>query len=384
MKDLNELFFSIYIEKIENRGEDAEPLIVVGDSSVLLGVFDGLGGAGSIQKYRIDNDTEYKSGAYVASRVTRGVIKWFFNHYNLHRFLELQLNKKEFSFFDSLPLGRERKNNKVMKGYIKEFLNYLEKILTEELIKKENDYADKAKVSMLKSKSVNLLPTTLALLYTTSINSQKVTFSFWAGDSRVYKLNLGGLVQLTCDDIDEVDGSLESINSNAPMNNYINASKPFHINYDFFLESESKQILIASTDGAFGVFDTPLLFELAILNTLQESNGLKMWKSKMQSILKERQNDDISLVIYPVGFKNFDEIKKFYKPRTNLLNSKSRPYINIESDIKILEKQIKSLSYILDEKEVELENMKIREWNGYSNHYLKQIKHHYEEKRREL
>lgn len=383
MDNSNELFFSIYLEKIEKKGEDAQPLISIDNSNILLGVFDGLGGAGSIQKYRIDEDQEYKSGAYVASRVTHKMVEWFFSYYNLHSLIELQITKKEFNFFTAFPLKKEKPSSEIIKKTIEAFLSHLKKMLLEELNYKEDMYADKEKVSKLKSKSVNLLPTTMSLLYSTNIENKKIIFSFWAGDSRSYKLDSNGLMQLTCDDIDEIDGSLDSINSNSPMNNYINISKKFHINYDFFIEDESKKILISSTDGAFGVFDTPILFESAILNTLQKSNNIKMWKSKLEFMLKSRQNDDISIIIYPIGFNNFDEIKQFYKSRNQFLNHTIKNHINIESDINVLEKQIDSLKTVLDGKEIELDNMIVQEWDRYSQNYLKKVKHHYEEKRKE-
>jgi len=366
MNHLDELFFSIYIEKIEKKGEDAKPLIAINDTSILLGVFDGLGGAGSIQKYKIDGHDDYKSGAYLASRATYNIVECFFRNYELAQFIE-----------------KDKDYNKSINVSIQKFLGDLQNFLREELQRQEEVHADKDRVSKLKSKSVKLLPSTMSLLYTADIQGKKTIFSFWAGDSRSYKLDASGLMQLTCDDIDEVDTSLESINSNAPMNNYINLSEKFHINHDFFIENETKQILISSSDGAFGVFDTPILFESAILSTLESSNSIKMWKSKLEVILKERQNDDISIIIYPIGFNDFDEIKQFYKSRNKLLNQMIQKHINIESDMKVMERQIDSLESVLNSKKRELEDMIVKEWDSYSQNYFKKLKHHYAEKRKE-
>ena len=383
MNHLDELFFSIYIEKIEKKGEDAKPLIAINDTSILLGVFDGLGGAGSIQKYKIDGHDDYKSGAYLASRATYNIVEWFFHNYELDQFIEWELDKKKFDLFNSFSLKKDKDYNKGINLSIKKFLGHLQNFLREELQRQEEVHADKDRVSKLKSKSVKLLPSTMSLLYTADIQGKKTIFSFWAGDSRSYKLDASGLMQLTCDDIDEVDTSLESINSNAPMNNYINLSEKFHINHDFFIENETKQILISSSDGAFGVFDTPILFESAILSTLESSNSIKMWKSKLEVILKERQNDDISIIIYPIGFNDFDEIKQFYKSRNKLLNQMIQKHINIESDMKVMERQIDSLESVLNSKKRELEDMIVKEWDSYSQNYLKKLKHHYAEKRKE-
>jgi len=65
------------------------------------------------------------------------------------------------------------------------------------------------------------------------------------------------------------------------------------------------------------------------------------------------------------------------------LNHMIQNHINIESDINVLEKQINSLETVLDSKKLELKNMIVQEWDSYSQNYLKKVKHHYKEKRKE-
>ncbi len=63
--------FSIDIEKISGQGEDSEPLLHHDDQSLLIGVFDGLGGAGSAV---YESDGAKHTGAYYASRISRSVV----------------------------------------------------------------------------------------------------------------------------------------------------------------------------------------------------------------------------------------------------------------------------------------------------------------------
>src|SRR6478609_4220164 len=63
--------FSIDIEKISKRGEDAPPIFIsFDDNSHVIGVADGLGGAGGTL-YEIENTK--RSGAYIASRAINSI-----------------------------------------------------------------------------------------------------------------------------------------------------------------------------------------------------------------------------------------------------------------------------------------------------------------------
>jgi len=363
MKAIDNLYFSIYIEKIKNKGEDAKPLVVTENSNILLGVFDGLGGAGSIQKYKIGDDKDYKSGAYIASRVVKNTVKAYFEYVNLNKLLNYKFSiySFNFSFF---------KDKKIDQKNIEKFIKGLEQDILESLELYENSYADNSKSSLLKSKSVNLLPTTMALMSMIYINERRYIFTFWAGDSRNYILYKYGLSQLTIDDIDDFDCTLNAINSNAPMNNYISLSKDFRINYRYFKEEEEKQILISATDGAFGVFDTPLEFEFMIIQTMQNSNSVKMWNEQIKSILKERQNDDISLIVYPVGFSDFNDIKNFYRERFNILSQKIESIKKNKEDIKRIENKLLEIQEVLQTNQKLFEQQLNRDWEEYRNLYL--------------
>ena len=169
------LSFSIYIEKIKDKGEDSKPLFLLGDSSILLGVFDGLGGAGSIKKYQIQNNNEYNTGAYIASRVACNFSKEFFTENNFLRYLHtfIGIKKVKNSYFN---FSKNDDDIKIIENQIKKFLNSFKKSLLEELVKKEKLYGNNKIVSKIKSKSINILPTTMSLMYSTKIQNKNYIF----------------------------------------------------------------------------------------------------------------------------------------------------------------------------------------------------------------
>ena len=58
--------------KVAGEGEDADPILRVGPDLGLLGVFDGMGGAGGTV---YDTPDGRHSGAYIASRFARNVVE---------------------------------------------------------------------------------------------------------------------------------------------------------------------------------------------------------------------------------------------------------------------------------------------------------------------
>src|SRR5437879_2179910 len=70
-------FFAFCVEQKPGEGEDADPLVSISSlwDHGLIGVFDGMGGAGSaVHMYRGVKHT----GAYIASRLAREVVETFF------------------------------------------------------------------------------------------------------------------------------------------------------------------------------------------------------------------------------------------------------------------------------------------------------------------
>lgn len=63
-------------EKKEGRGEDSDPILYKNNESVLIGVFDGMGGAGGVEcESDFTRDGIRKTKAYVGSRIVRDAIE---------------------------------------------------------------------------------------------------------------------------------------------------------------------------------------------------------------------------------------------------------------------------------------------------------------------
>ena len=64
-------------DKIEGRGEDSDPILFHNDNIIVVGVFDGMGGAGGAEcesDYSVNGHLMTK--AYVGSRIVRDAIEF--------------------------------------------------------------------------------------------------------------------------------------------------------------------------------------------------------------------------------------------------------------------------------------------------------------------
>ena len=64
--------FGFNLAKIPDQGEDADPIVRDGPDLGLIGVFDGMGGAGGTVYETPDGR---RTGAYLASRIARDVVE---------------------------------------------------------------------------------------------------------------------------------------------------------------------------------------------------------------------------------------------------------------------------------------------------------------------
>lgn len=270
--------FSIWIEKIEDKGEDAFPTLIVDDNEGLLAVFDGLGGAGS-KTYPIDEKQSY-SGAYLASRHAKDVLE------------QLYCNEEEEEFLAILE--------EILKH---EFKTYLENL--------------PQKQSLLKSKLIKSLPTTLAgIYYFVNEETQLEIEAFWAGDSRSYLLTKKGLIQLSKDNLTNDPDALQSLLEDATISNCIHAEGDFNIQNAYFVADEPLVLIVAS-DGCFGYVESPMHFEYLLLKTLMESQyDIVDWKDKIEESLKKIAADDVSLALLAWQFDNVEQLKKHFFQRS--------------------------------------------------------------------
>lgn len=268
--------------KKKDAGEDADPLCIVRKDRTwgVLGVFDGMGGAGA-RKYVHKDTGEEHTAAYWASRIVKSSV-------------EVLLNER--------PVGKDP-------------VEYIEENLHNTIVEKLNDaIVNFPSASTTMSKMIRKLPTTLALC-AFKVDEDFVDIRcYWAGDSRVYLLNKNGVTLLTIDDADAPDGDpFSPANMDLAMNNTVCQDREFRINKSLLklkLEKDNPFVLIPCTDGCFGYYKNPIEFESMLRSQLLNSNDEDNWSDKIKkAIIDNIQQDDFSMSIISLGVNSFAELK---------------------------------------------------------------------------
>ena len=327
----------IDIPKTENKGEDAPPINIssADGKHCLVGVFDGLGGAGSTM---YEEDGEIHSGAYIASRIARDTTESFF------------IEKiKEIDF-------------QISKINLESLKNNIKDALTSKLKKQ------KFQQSKLKSALIKTFPTTLAVGYAT-FDADKIKIeTFWAGDSRVYALlPEKGLVQLTKDDLKLDNDPYQNIEFDSPLSNLVNLDEDFKFNNHSY-QIPCPAILIAASDGCYGYYSTPMHFEEMILESLRSSNNIEDWKKEISIKLASVSGDDCTMAVNFIDTedKEFFHIKELYRERQEVLYGQFMKEINkIESTVKELTSSKDDILSELKAKEFEKQTKCLEMWNKY-------------------
>lgn len=292
----NPMSFCFMSEKKADNGEDSDPLLIVRDSISVVGVFDGMGGAGSTM--HVMGGTE-KTGAYFASRKVKQVTESFFSQ------LASDTNKSTI-LSDTIADD--------LKTHIKSSFNSLRK-----------DCPPKVK-SGLKSAMIKEFPTTLSVVLLQRTDNVISVVSLWAGDSRNYLLTPKGLFQISIDDLESKGDPYENLSSDSPLSNQICADRDFVINKLSVSIKEERFIVFSATDGCFGYYPTPLHFEDALLRNLSKATTEQDW---MQLLKEEFQNvaaDDTSMSCLIYGFEDFNSLKNSLFDRTRFVECKIHEY----------------------------------------------------------
>ncbi|WP_406547008.1 hypothetical protein [Succinimonas sp.] len=255
----------VYSEKLSDRGEDAA-VLKVNDTASLAGVFDGLGGSGA----RSYSRAEFKSGAYLASRVAALTVRDWFK------------NLTENSAPENFDFGGADKMN--LKKMIKDSLLEFKSILKEE------------QVTRLKSSFSKELPTTMAIQLIVPLESEskyccQANF-LWAGDSRGYIFDEDGLHQITEDDNDVAD-PFENISADGKMTNVIYAGGNFTVHFRSVPMKKPFLSFVAS-DGCFGYFSSPMEFEYHLLRALVDARSFMEAEHRLYDCFEARAEDDFS------------------------------------------------------------------------------------------
>jgi serine/threonine protein phosphatase PrpC len=305
--------FKFCTAKVAGEGEDADPILRVGPDLGLLGVFDGMGGAGG-RVY--DTPDGRHSGAYIASRFARNVVER----------LMLELIKPEWDL-DGPATAAE-----------------LHRLLASSLAARLAEL--KAPETTLRSKLVKALPTTmtLAVLQRTDPAAGRYTCHlFQAGDSRAYVAEPdGGLRQLTTDQLRSGGDAMRNLTDDSVMSNCISADAEFYIDHHQ-VQLQAPFLLLCATDGCFAYVRSPMHFEHLLLSTMQGARDVPDWQRALEAEVTAITGDDAAIALLGLG-ADLDGFKKLFKDRTDELGRRYiDPLDELDGQVRQAEQQLAGL-----------------------------------------
>jgi serine/threonine protein phosphatase PrpC len=328
--------FAFNLEKIADHGEDSDPILRDGPDLGLVGVFDGMGGAGGTVYETPDGP---RTGAYLASRIARDVVE--------RKMLDLlepdwHLNGK------SAASDLQRSVQHALRQRLEE-LNPAR--------------------SGLRSRLIRALPTTMALTALQRIQPGGPVWAghvFWAGDSRAYVFESSGARQLSTDDLRDPGDALANLRRDSVVSNAMSADVEFHVNYRR-VQLRAPFVVICATDGCFGYVRTPMHFEHLVLSRLLEARTTEAWSSSLQAEIAAVTGDDAAMSMLGVG-ADFKEFQKLFAPRVaELARDVIEPLNQLDDTVARVEQELQELrSRQLDET--------TKRWNRYKagyEHYLR-------------
>jgi serine/threonine protein phosphatase PrpC len=327
--------FKFNNHKILHEGEDATPILMQSDAFHILGVFDGLGGAGS-QKHEVTNNG-IKTGAYIASRCAKTVVQQFFSRFFLNK-----VDLVDSSWIDKLE------------NYIKQQLPVC--------CAKCCHISLQPSAQKIKSKSLAQFPTTMAILVAPK-KADNAMVVVWAGDSRCFMLSPeSGLQQLTEDDTILKNDALENIKNDSPLSNFIDTEKPFKLNFNS-IKRPSVSILISCTDGCFSFLPTPMHFEFLFLDTLFKTETFEEFNRQLEQIIATSAGDDSSMSLVVEGVASYELLKQAFSERYYLVNDNFiSPLNSILSNIRSAKEEFDSLTNSYTE-------LRAKKWSSYTKQY---------------
>jgi serine/threonine protein phosphatase PrpC len=305
--------FKFCTAKVAGEGEDADPILRVGPDLGLLGVFDGMGGAGG-RVY--DTPDGRHSGAYIASRFARNVVER----------LMLELIKPEWNL-DGPATAAE-----------------LHRLLASSLAARLAEL--KAPETTLRSKLVKALPTTMTLAVLQRTDPAAGIYAchlFQAGDSRAYVAEPdGGLRQLTTDQLRSGGDAMRNLTDDSVMSNCISADTEFYIDHHQ-VQLQAPFLLLCATDGCFAYVRSPMHFEHLLLSTLHRSRDVPAWQQALEAEVTAITGDDAAIALLGLG-ADLDGFKQLFTDRTDELGRRFiDPLDELDGQVHQAEQQLAGL-----------------------------------------
>ena len=273
--------------KVPGQGEDSDPILRGGRDLALLGVFDGMGGAGGTV---YETSEGPRTGAYLASRIARDVVE--------QRMVE-RLDPQWR--LDGPATAVDLRD--AVKQALEERLRELD-----------------APKSGLRSKLLRALPTTMALvaLQRRSSGSDRwAAHVFWAGDSRAYVLEPDGARQLSTDDLRDPGDAMANLRHDSVVGNAMSADTDFHISHRR-VELRAPFIVLCATDGCFGYVRSPMHFEHLLLSHLLSATDATSWSAAVQADVAAVAGDDAAMSTLAIG-ADLETLQAVYRDRAEHL-----------------------------------------------------------------
>jgi len=278
------LTLTFNVEKVTGKGEDGDPVVIHNDDYDVVGVFDGMGGAGASQ---CDGPAGRRTGAFYGSTLARGFTR--------------DIAQRDVSLLAHGAPGDIAAH------------------IYDELATKLNESAGLLSMpaSKLRSALLRRLPTTAAVAIVRGSGNE--VHVFWAGDSRVYLLApAAGLGQLTRDHLRDDGDAMTNLERDAPLANCIHADRTFSIAWRSF-QPTTGYLVIACTDGCFGFVASPMHFEQHLLDTMAMATTMDEWRERLIASLGKITGDDMSMAVLAVGWPTFEAMRAAFTTRQQLV-----------------------------------------------------------------
>jgi serine/threonine protein phosphatase PrpC len=275
--------FRFNLAKVPGEGEDSDPILREGRDLALLGVFDGMGGAGGTVYETPDGP---RTGAYLASRIASEVVE--------ARMVDLL----EPDWYLDGP-GAAEDLQRSVRAALQARLAELD-----------------APPSGLRSKLLRALPTTMAVVALqrgVSASGAWTAHVLSAGDSRAYAFEPDGATQLTTDDLRNPSDAMTNLRQDSVVSNAMSADTDFEVRYRK-VRLQAPFLIVCATDGCFGYLPSPMHFEHLVLSHLQTAEDAATWSAGLQAAIAEVTGDDAAMALMAVG-ADLAALQARYGPR---------------------------------------------------------------------